>query len=156
MLKLLRVLAVSTLMALPLWGYASALKVTAQAAVAADATTTVIGIASGAALEGNPLISSPGALVAAVALRLVLIHEIDKLPEAERVPALARVNAISWGIVASNLAIMASASNPVGFAVGLLAGWAVWNSTEDERLFAEACAFFRQENPDIACVFRPV
>lgn len=129
------------------------LKQSAQAAVAADATTTVIGVASGLAVEVNPLIASPAGLVASIGLRLLIINEIDKLPETEKVAALARFSALTWGIAASNLAILASAANPIGLIIGLITGYSVWVSTEDERYFADACAFFRQTEPNIKCVF---
>jgi hypothetical protein len=132
------------------------LKQSSQAAVAADAVTTVAGVASGLAVEANPLIASPAGLVASVALRLVIVNEIDKLPETERVSAMAKFNSLTWGIAASNLAILASASNPIGLVVGLLTGLSVWQSSEDERLFAQSCAYFRQTTPDIKCVFNPL
>lgn len=130
------------------------LKHSAQGAVAADATTTVIAVGTGIAAEANPLITGPVGLIASVGLRLLVIEEINKLPETERVGAMAQFNALTWGIAASNLAIIAAASNPVGWLVGLLAGLAVWKSTEDERYFAEACEFFRQTNPTAKCVFK--
>jgi hypothetical protein len=130
------------------------LKTSSQAAVGADAATTIIGVASGTAAEVNPLITSPAGLVASVALRLVIIDQIDKLPDTERVGSLAKFNALTWGIAASNLMILASASNPVGLVVGLMSGLAVWKSSEDERLFADACAYFRQLDAKIKCEFK--
>jgi len=38
---------------------------------------------------------------------------------------------------------------------GLVAGFSVWKSTEAERQFAEACAYFRQTEPTVKCVFKP-
>jgi hypothetical protein len=134
-------------------GCASNLKQSAQASVAADAATTVAGVASGVAAEANPLITSPAGLVATVALRLVIIDKINKLPEDERINALASFNSVTWGIAASNLAIIALASNPIGLAVGLVTGLSVWESTKDERLFAESCAYMKQTDPTIKCVF---
>ena len=147
-------IATALALLLALGGCASNLKQSAQASVAADAVTTVAGVASGLAVEANPLIASPAGLLASVALRLVVINEIDKLPETERVSALAKFNSFTWGIAASNLAIIAAASNPVGLIVGGIVGLAVWKSTEDERLFAQSCAYFRQATPDIKCVFK--
>lgn len=130
------------------------LKQSAQASVAADATTTVIGVASGVAAEANPLIASPAGLIASVGLRLLVINEIEKLPETQRVKPMAQLNSLTWGIAASNLAIIATASNPVGLIAGLIVGYSTWQSTEDERLFAEACAFFRKTDPSVKCVFK--
>ena len=131
------------------------LKQSAQSSVAADAATTVVGVASGIAVEANPLIAGPAGLLVSVGARLLVLNEIEKLPEPDKTRALAQFNALTWGIAASNLAIIAAASNPIGLIAGLVAGYSVWKSTEDERLFAQSCAFFRLTDPTVKCVFKP-
>jgi hypothetical protein len=131
------------------------LKQSAQSSVAADAATTVVGVASGIAAEANPLIAGPAGLIASVGLRLLVINEIDKLPEAERVKPLAQMSSLTWGIAASNLAVIAAGSNPVGLVIGLIAGYSVWKSTEDERLIAQNCAVLRRDAPELVCELKP-
>lgn len=138
---------------LVLSGCASNLKTSADTAVIADLTTTGVGISTGIVAEANPLLGSPAAIVASGVVRLVLINHIDKQPEPQRTNNLSGINAITWGIAASNLAILVSAANPVGAIVGLTTTIAIWRSTEDERRFAKSCEYLRREEPLLVCKF---
>ena len=132
----------------------ASVKQSSQTAVAADVATTVAGVGSGLAAEANPLITSPATLLLSAGIRLYVINEIDKQPEPQRTESLSVFNSVTWGIAASNLAVIALASNPAGLVAGLIAGVSVWNSTEDKRLFAQSCAYMRQIDPTIKCVFK--
>ena len=132
----------------------ASVKQSSQTALAADVATTVAGVGSGLAAEANPLITSPATLLLSAGIRLYFINEIDKQPEPQRTKNLSVFNSMTWGIAASNLAVIALASNPAGLVAGLIAGVSVWNSTEDKRLFAQSCAYMRQTDPTIKCVFK--
>ena len=132
----------------------SNLKQSAQASVAADLSTTGVAIASGIGVEANPLTPTAAGILVGGALRLLVINEIDKQAEPQRTENLAKVSSLTWGIAASNLAIMASGANPIGLVVGIVTAFSVWQSTENERLFSEACAYFRATDATVKCEFK--
>lgn len=113
---------------------------TANQAIAADATTTVIGIASGAAVEANPLVSSWGVGAALVVARVGAVEYTNTLDEPKRTNTLSSINAVTWGVVVNNILAIAGASHPVSLAAGVLGGLIVWDATSDERQFMESCA----------------
>lgn len=127
------------------------LKTSAINSVAADLVTTGIGVSSGLAVEGNPLLQHPALMVASGVVRYVMINEINKQDEPYRTNNLSTVSALTWGVALSNVAIIASATNPVGFVVGAITGYVVWKSTEPERQFAQGCAYLRKEQPTLVC-----
>lgn len=148
-------LAICAALALSLLtGCAGQLRQSAHGAIAADAATTIVGVGSGLAQESNPLISSPGALLASVILRAGAVEYINTLPEPQRTTGLSAFNGLTWGVVASNLVTMALHSTPVGLAAGVAVGWQIWRSTADERVFAAICADEKTRNPALVCVFR--
>lgn len=116
------------------------LRSTAHQAIAADAATTVAGIASGAAVEANPLVSNWGTGVALVAVRVAAVEYTNTLDEPRRTNQLAGINAATWGVVANNLLAIAGASPAVSIIAGIAAGFIVWDATSDEREFMDACA----------------
>jgi hypothetical protein len=101
-------------------------------------------------VEANPLLTSPAAIVASGLLRWALIHQIDKSPEPQRTQNLSTISAITWGVSASNFMIIAGASNPAGLLIGAITGYAVYQSTADNRLFAESCASNNKEHDNNA------
>lgn len=111
-----------------LTGCAIPLRDAAHTAIAADAATTAIGISSGVAHEANPLLGSPAAIVASIGLRIWLVEYVNKFPEPQRTEWLSKINGAWWGVVISNIMVLASASNPISFAVGILSGWAVYKN----------------------------
>lgn len=132
----------------------STVKQSANSAIVGDGVTTVAGVASGLAVEANPLITSPAALAASVALRLTVVNHIDQMPEPQRTNGLAAVSAANWGIAASNLGVLAIGSNPIGFLVGAIVGYSVWKNSESEREFAALCAYSIQEGWATKCDFK--
>lgn len=136
----------------------SSLRESAHGATAIDAATTAIGVGSGIAVEANPLIGSPIAFAGVMLARVVGVEVVNQWDEPQRTQALSGMNAIGWGIGISNLAILLAASNPVGLAFGAMAGLGLWASTENQRLFAEACAAerIRVANPAMKCLFNGV
>ena len=149
LLALCAILSVSLLT-----GCAGQLRQSAYGAVTADAITTLAGVASGAAQEGNPLITSPAGLLASVALRIGAVEYINTLPEPQRTENLSVINSITWGAAASNLTILAMHSNPAGIVAGLAVGWRVWQSTAEERAFAGICADEKTRNPALICTYK--
>jgi hypothetical protein len=125
------------LIALLLPGCAN-LKNSAQLAVGADITTTVVGVSSGLT-ELNPLITSPAMLAATGVARVVGIHYADKQEEPKRTETLSAIASVTWGIAASNAAIIATSSNPVGFIAGFLVAYATWKNTEPRRQAVQHC-----------------
>jgi len=130
------------------------LRQSANTAIAADAATTSIGIASGVASEGNPLITSPAGLAASVVLRLGLVEYANRMPEPGRTTNLSVLNAVTWGIVASNLGVMALHSTPLGLVIGVGTGWQLWRSTADARAFAAICADEKTRKPGLVCEYK--
>lgn len=135
----------------------SSLRESAHSATALDAATTAIGVGSGIAVEANPLISSPMAFAGVMLARVVGVEVVNSWDEPRRTESLSVLNSVWWGIGISNLAILLAASNPVGFAFGTLAGLGWWASTENQRLFAQACAQERERlaNPQLKCIYIP-
>jgi hypothetical protein len=150
-MKICITLGTALCMALATVGCASNLKQSAHTAIGADIATTGLGIVSGVAVEANPLLGSPAAILASGAIRLPLVNEIDKLPEPYRTEALAQTNAITWGIAASNLGVIALSSNPIGLLVGAIAGYSVWKNSELERMQAQNCATAKSIDANVVC-----
>lgn len=113
---------------------------TANQAIAADATTTVIGVVSGAAVEANPVVSSWGVGAAIVVARIGAAEYTNTLEEPTRTNTLAGINAVTWGVVVNNILAIAGASHPISLVAGAIGGLIVWDATSDERQFMEACA----------------
>lgn len=134
----------------------SHLRETAHLATAADGVTTAVGIAAGAAKEANPLINSVGAGVALVGVRIAATEIANRQDEPTRTNALATTNAITWGVVANNIAVIASKWAPwitshFAIATGLGFGYLVWEATEETRTLAAHCAMHKETHPRITC-----
>lgn len=148
----MRRLLAPILLTLALCGCTS-LRESAHGATAVDGVTTVAGVASGVAVEANPLIGSPMAFAGVMLARVIGVELADKLDEPQRTQTLAGLNSVWWGVGVSNVLILISASNPVGLAAGAMAGLGWWASTGDQRAFAEICARERQVNPRLKCIY---
>ena len=133
----------------------ASLKDTTHAATALDATTTVIGVTSGLAVEANPLISSPAMFAGLMLTRVLATEYVNTLPEPQRTGWLAGMSSIWLGAGISNLLIILLASNPVGLVFGGMAGLGWWASTEQQREFAEICAHEMRINPALVCTYTP-
>lgn len=132
------------------------LRETAHTAVAADALTTGAGLLIGAGTEVNPLITSIPMGLATVAVRVGAVEIANRQDEPTRTTALAGVNAVTWGVVANNLAVIASKWAPwitshLAIASGIGFGWLIWEATADKRELARLCAMHRQTHPDLRC-----
>ena len=134
----------------------SSLRESAHGATALDAASTAIGIGSGAAVEVNPLIGSPAAFAGIMLARVIGVEIADGMDEPARTQTLAGLNSIWWGAGVSNVLIILAASSPVGWAFGAMAGLGWWASTENQRLFAQACAQERERlgNAKLVCIYR--
>ena len=124
--------------------------------VVADALTTAVGLAAGAA-ELNPI--GP---VLAVGVKVVWLQHAKTLPDTERPAAYAAAAAWWQGAAANNLCIAASvlsggAFAPACVALGVAWGMKTWKDTEAERDFWEGCALLRvyAQDPQMACVYTP-
>ena len=131
----------------------SSLRESAHGATALDAATTAAGVASGAAVEVNPLIGSPAAFAGIMLARVIGVEVADGMDEPARTQTLAGLNSIWWGVGISNVLILISASNPLGFIAGAMVGLGWWQSTADQRAFAEVCARERLSNPRLKCTY---
>lgn len=131
----------------------SSLRDSAHGATALDAATTAAGVASGAAVEVNPLIGSPAAFAGIMLARVIGVEMADRLDEPGRTSTLAALNSLWWGAGVSNVLVLLAASNPVGLIAGAMAGLGGWSSTADQRAFAEICARERQANPRLKCIY---
>jgi len=131
----------------------TSLRESAHGATALDAATTAAGVASGVAVEANPLISSPATLGAILVARVIGVEVADKLDEPQRTQTLAGLNSVWWGVGVSNVLVLLAASNPVGLIAGAMAGLGWWASTGDQRAFAEICARERLVNPRLKCIY---
>jgi len=125
----------------------------AHQATALDAATTAAGVASGAAIEANPLIGSPAAFAGIMLARVIGVEVADGMDEPARTQTLAGLNSIWWGVGISNVLILITAANPVGLMAGAMAGLGWWVSTADQRAFAEVCARERLSNPRLICTY---
>lgn len=128
----------------------------AHTATALDAATTIVGVGSGVAVEVNPLIGGPVAFVAMMVGRVAAVEYVNTLAEPAKTEYLSAMNSVWWGIGVSNLIVLLAASNPVGMAAGAMFGLGWWQSTADQRLFAQMCAAERATNPKMQCEFRGV
>ncbi len=137
-----------------LGGCASYLPQSAAVGIGADGAITAGAVLTGAASEGNPLVTSWPVGVASVLGRWALVAHYTHAEEPGRTQALSSINAITWGVVANNIAAVLWHSNPASLAIGAVAGWLVWSGTEEERLFASVCAYERASNPNIQCIYR--
>jgi hypothetical protein len=144
---------VAVLATVLLSGCASDPRISAHQAVTADLATTAYGISTGIAVEANPLLPSPAAIVAGGILRYAVIEHLNTKPEPERTKGLSATSSITWGIAASNLAVIATGLNPIGLIVGAATAYGVWRSTEDKRLFAETCATAKSIDPKTECIY---
>lgn len=131
------------------------LKDTTHAATALDASTTVIGVSSGLAVEANPLISSPAIFVGLMLARVLATEHVNGLSEPQRTQYLSGMSSVWLGAGISNLMILLLASNPVGLSFGALVGLGWWESTGQQREFAEICAAERATKPDLVCIYAP-
>jgi hypothetical protein len=76
----------------------SSLRDSAHGATALDAATTAAGVASGAAVEVNPLIGSPAAFAGIMLARVIGVEVADGMDEPARTQTLAGLNSIWWGV----------------------------------------------------------
>ena len=125
--------AIALTLVLFLTGCAS-IKDDARLAVLADGATTLAGVSTGVAKEANPLLgkAAPGAIAASVALRLGAIELVDRAPEPARTNTLSLIDAITWGVVVNNLAVLAG--SPAHALIGIAFGWWTWHRTEQQRV----------------------
>lgn len=137
-----------------LGGCASYLPQSAAVGIGADGAITAGAVLTGAASEGNPLVTSWPVGVASVLGRLALVTHYAQADEPERTQALSSINAITWGVVANNIGAVLGLINPASLTIGAITGWLVWNSTEEERVFAQVCAAERVKNPALRCEYR--
>lgn len=128
----------------------------AVAAQVADLGTTGVGLMMGAA-EANPL----GVLT--IGMKVVAYQKIKAAPPEEQPRLWSAYGAMSWGAAANNLCVIAAiASGGVGAAlcpaIGLVAGFGVWNSESEARdraTFAALCEQARSRNPALTCTWNP-
>jgi len=114
-----------------LTGCAIPLREAAHTSTVADVTTTVIGISSGAAYEANPIASSPAAALVLIGARIWLVEYVNKMQEPQRTEWLSKINGVWWGVVISNVMVLASMSNPISLLTGVLGGWAVYENAKE-------------------------
>lgn len=131
------------------------LRNTAHQAIAADATTTSIGVLSGAATEANPLVNNWQTGVGFVVLRFGAVEYINTLDEPRRTNSLASLNAVTWGVVTNNILAIAGASHPISIVVGGVAGWLVWDATSEEREFMQSCSEYIAKGWTKKCEYKP-
>jgi hypothetical protein len=129
----------------------SSLRESTHAATALDASTTVIGVTSGLAVEANPLVGSPAVFVGLMLSRVLATEYVNSMAEPQRTTYLSAMSSFWWGAGVSNLAILLLASNPAGLIAGAATGLALWARGADERLFAEICAAERVARPALVC-----
>ena len=121
--------------------------------LALSAATTAIGVGSGVAVEVNPLVTSPAAFAGLMLARVVGTELVDKMDEPQRTEILTTLNSVWWGVSVSNILILLTASNPVGFVTGAMVALGWWVSTDEQRRFAEICAAERAINPRLKCIY---
>lgn len=131
------------------------LRESTHAATALDATTTVIGVTSGLAVEANPLIANPASFAAILLARVLATEYVDTLPEPARTTYLSGMSSVWLGAGISNLLIIMLASNPIGLAFGAMTGLGWWASTAERREFAALCAEHMRMNPALVCTYTP-
>ena len=146
--------ALAIICAASLGGCASYLPQSAAVGIGADGAITAGAVLTGAASEGNPLVTNWPVGVASVLGRWALVAHYAQADEPERTQALSSINAITWGVVANNIAAVLLHSNPASLTIGAVAGWLVWHSTEEERQFAQLCAAEQVKNPALRCEYR--
>ena len=120
----------------------------------ADAGSTAVGIASGAA-EANPL------GIAALLIKPAALAYADELPQEDRAQAYAMISALWGGASANNLcvvAVMVSGAVPLAPAclmVGLAWGQVEWGRTAIDRELWALCKAERAYwgNPEMRCDF---
>lgn len=122
----------------------------------ADALTTAVGLAAGAA-ELNPI--GP---VLAVGMKVVYLRYARELPDTEQPAAYAMAAAWWQGAAANNLCIAASvlsggAFAPACIALGVAWGLKTWKDSEPEREFWQGCAMLREyaHEPQMPCIYTP-
>jgi len=129
----------------------------AVAAQMADMGTTGVGLLMGAS-EANPL----GVLT--IGMKVVAYQKIKAAPAVEQPRLWSAYGAMGWGATANNLCVIATiATGGVGVAlcpaIGLAAGFGVWNKdaeTRDKATFAALCEQARSTNPAMTCTWNPV
>lgn len=128
-----------------------------EAAIAADALSTTAGIQAGIAVEGNLLAApfyghGPWPVLALTGARIAVVEYMAGKPEPARTQGLALTNAVTWGAVANNVAVMVGLHYAA--AIGIAAGLAHWHSTSDQRAFMELCSEAKKESPALACLYK--
>ncbi len=129
----------------------------AVAAQVADLGTTGVGLMMGAA-EANPL----GVLT--IGMKVVAYQKIKAAPAEEQPRLWSAYGAMGWGAAANNLCVIAAiASGGVGAAlcpaIGLAAGFGVWNQdaeARDKATFAALCEKAKAGNPQLTCTWNPI
>jgi hypothetical protein len=117
--------------------------------LAADATTTAIGLSLPGIADANPI------GLAGVPIRLAVLHHAGTLPEEQAQPVYDAVEASGWGAAVNNVLVIAGAG-PVAPVLGLVVGFAIWKAGEPKRHFLQACAVHKADNPELRCVFAPL
>lgn len=114
-----------------------------EAAIAADAISTTAGIQAGIAIEGNLLAApfyghGPWPVLFLTGARIAVVEHLADQPEPGRTHGLALTNAVTWGAVANNIAVLAGLHYAA--AIGIVAGLAHWRTTAEQREFMALCA----------------
>lgn len=110
-----------------------ATKKIAQTMAVGDSLSTGLGLAAGA-VEANPLVhTSPLGLVALAGMKLLMLNEVDKYPEEQRVPLQRKMSSFWGGLTANNLLLAAGATGGLAIPAGLLASYVIYNSDEFEQ-----------------------
>jgi hypothetical protein len=156
-MQLHKVLAIVAIAAALTAAHSQDMKEQARTAGIADAATTVLGLAAGAA-EANPL----GAVIA-IGVKPLVLRYIEGLPQEQRPQVYALAASVWGGVAANNVCVIASivsggAFAPVCLVLGAAWGVKKWKDTEPERIFwAEGCPTLRiyANEPDMVCVFVP-
>lgn len=102
---------------------------------------TLVTLPAGVWTTASTLVTTTGQLVDAA-----LTESLSALPTPDA--------AITWGVVANNIGAVLGLINPASLTIGAITGWLVWNSTEEERLFAQVCAAERVKNPALRCTYK--
>ncbi|NIC43623.1 hypothetical protein [Aquabacterium sp. A08] len=121
-------------------------KQVAQTMAIGDSLSTGLGLAAGA-VEANPLVSTtPLGLVALAGMKLLMLNEIDKYPEEQRVPLQRKMSSFWGGLTANNLMLAAGATGGLAIPAGLLASYMIYNSEKFEQAEAAALAKANQKH----------
>lgn len=130
----------------------------AYASGVADCLTTAAGLAVGLA-EMNP--AGP---VVACAIKPVAVEIAASQDEPERTQALHAIEAAWYGAATNNAVLIVGklvagaslkAVTVIAPVAGIIVAVHLWQSGEQEREFMRQCAIHRQDDPALACVYRP-